>query len=332
MKNGLDAGYRIPPATSNPTLGNQAIETVAGKLATQQAASHLNQPVTNMLAAKALGLDPETPITQEALDHIRSSAASDYEAIEKAGPIKLDDAFKTAIKGITGRFNTTAAELPSLAKKDIQPIADDLTSKDSVSGGTFLGAVRALRDQADTAFRAGDSSTGTAYKGMARELENAAQRDLSSRGPQYTPMLQAFKVARQKIAMAHSVEDALNPATGNVLAPKLAAALRRGEPLSGNLRTIAEFANSAPKAVQEPTTSPVSHLNLVGEALGALGGGLAHGPVGAAVGTVAYPAARMGAKWWAMHPGQAAALPKDVGVAAPWWAKAAPGAYESTQE
>jgi hypothetical protein len=327
---GMEHGYRVPPSTTNPTLVNQGLETIAGKVATQQAASHLNQQVTNRLAAEALGLDPNVPITEEALQHVRSTAASDYEAIGKAGPIKLDQQFKDGINGIVGRFNQTAAEVPSLANQNLSPLANDLTSKGSLSGNALLGAVRGLRDKADTAFRAGESGTGSAYKGMASQLENAAERDLSSRGPQYTGLVQAFRTARQKIAIAHTVEDAMNPGTGNVIAPKLAAASRRGEPLSGKLQVIADFANSVPKAVQEPLTSPISHLNLVGEMLGGMGGAMAHGPIGAAFGTVAYPAARMGSKAYLLSGvGQKAALPAaEEAARAPWWVRTIPGAYE----
>lgn len=333
VRTGLEHGYRIPPATTNPSLINQGLETIAGKVATQQAASHLNQQVTNRLASEALGLDPNVPLTEEALQHVRASAANDYEAIGKAGPIKLDQQFKDSINGIVGRFNKTAAELPSLANNDLSPLATELISKGSLSGDALLGAVRGLRDRADTAFRAGESGTGTAYKSMARELENAAERDLSNKGPKYSNLVQAFKTARQRIAVAHTVEDAMNPGTGNIVAPKLAAALRRGEPLSGKLRVIADFANSAPKAVQEPLTSPISHLNLIGEMLGGMGGAMAHGPLGAALGTMAYPAARMGAKAYLLGPGQKTALPATEEISrAPWWIRTIPGAYEGSNQ
>src|SRR6185312_12903943 len=82
-------------------------------------------------------------------------------------------------------------------------------------------------------------------------------------GPEYQGVVNAFRGARQQIAITHSVEDAFNPATGNVIAPKLATALKNGVPLSGPLRTIAEFSNSfKPAVTAEPNSSPVSHLDI----------------------------------------------------------------------
>jgi hypothetical protein len=335
VKNGMDEGYKVPPSTTNPTIVNKTLETVSGKLATQNAASQANQSITNRLAARSLGLNEDLPITEASLNAVRSEAAKDYQAIGQAGPIQLDQAFKDRIQSIVSQFNKTAEEVPSLANEDLEPVATDLLSKDQLSGNAVLGAVKGLRNKADMAFRQGDGSTGMAYKSMASEMEGAVDRDLSGRGPQFEELVNSFRDARQKIAIAHTVEDAMNPGTGNILAPKLAAALRRGEPLSGPLRTIAEFANSVPKAVQEPTSSGVSHLQAAIPTLSAIGEAAVHGVgPGTAAAAVAYPAARAGTRWWLMGPGQGTVIPKAAATTmeAPWWFKAAPGAVAGAQE
>lgn len=301
--NGIEGdrpGYVIPPSTASPTAFNQSVESVAGKLAMQQHASLANQSVTNALAKAALGVDQRVPLTAELPGQIRAAASEGYKAIGALPKIALGDAFKGRIGSILDEFNATASELPTLAPKDLQPIAEDLTSKDGISGKAALGAMRALRDRASAAFRAGDAGTGTAYRQMSGALEDAIDDDLSTRGPEYSDTLKNFRTARQKIAIAHTVEDAMNPATGNVVAPKLAAALRRGEPLSGPLRTAAEFANAAPRAVQEPTSSlGVSHLNAVWPALMGTAGAAAHGlegGIGGVAAGVGVPLVRMAAQ------------------------------------
>lgn len=331
VRNGMERGYRIPPATTNPTLLNKGIETLGGKLATQQAASWANQQVTNSLAAEALGLDPNVPLTPAATQAARSDAAQAYQAIDKIPKISLDPKFKAAIGAISGKFNKLAEEVPTLASKDLQPVAEDLAKKDSISGSAALGAIRSLRDKADAAFRAGNGTEGTAYKQMARELENAVDRGLSDLDSSNKDLVQGFRTARQRIAVAHEIEDAMNPGTGNVIAQKLGRSLSKGSPLTGPLRTIAEFANAAPKAVGEPLTSPVHHLNLAGEMLGGGLGALAHGPIGAAIGTAAYPAARAAAKWAALNPGQALAIPTETNIGANLL-RGVPGLYEGAQE
>lgn len=335
VNNGVKEGYKIPPSTTNPTATNKVLETVAGKVATQQAASAANQQVTNRLAARALGLNEDLPITEGSLNAVRAEAAKDYQAIGKVPSIALDQSFKDRIQGVVAQFNKTAQELPSLANKDLDPVATDLLSKNQLSGSAVLGAVKGLRNKAEVAFRGGDGSTGTAYKSMANELEGAVDRDLSTRGPEFADTVNAFRDARQKIAMAHTVEDAMNPGSGNIQAAKLAAALRRGEPLSGPLRTIAEFGNAAPKAVAEPTSSNISHLDAAIPALSAIAeaahGGVGPGTIAAAA---AYPATRAAAKWWLLGPGQSAAIPKvgAVSKGAPWWLESAPGAAAGAQE
>lgn len=306
---GMKEGYVVPPSTTNPTLTNQTLETVSGKVATQQAASAKNQAVTNSLAKRALGISPDQPITPDALAAIRSSAAKDYQAISQAGTISMDDAFKTQVQGVLSKFNKTAEEMPSLANKDIEPVAQDLLGKSEFSADALLGAVKGLRNKADMAFRTGDGSTGSAYKQLAGAVEDSIDRNLSSRSDVDPGLVDNFRSARQRIAMSHTVEDALNPATGNVIASKLAGAVKRGEPLSGDLATIGNFAASVPKAVKEPLDSNISHLGMavpfMTETAGALAGHPGLGLMGLGV-----PAARMASRAYLLGPGQKAALPE----------------------
>ena len=71
-------------------------------------------------------------------------------------------------------------------------------------------------------------------------------------------MLNKFREARQLIAKTYSVEKALNPATGTVNAANLAAQLKKGKPLSTELKDIAEFNLQFPKATQ--TTEAMGSL------------------------------------------------------------------------
>lgn len=339
VRKGISEGYRVPPATTNPTFANRALETASGKIATQQAAASANQSVTNRLAAQALGLNPEVPLTKSAIQSVRATAAQDYAAIGNVPKIPLDDTFTQQIQSIVSQFNKTAEEIPSLANKDLDPVASELSTTPQLSGQAALGAIRGLRNKAETAFRAGDGGTGSAYKQMANALEDAVDRGISSQGPEYQGVVDAFRTARQRIAIAHSVEDAFNPSTGNVIAPKLGTALKNGEPLSGHLRTIAEFSNSfKPAVTAEPNSSPVSHLDIAIPVLSAgaemAARGHSMGSIAGAVGAAAaYPAARGAARWYLMGPGQKAALSiaKDTSQA-PWWWRAAPAATEASQE
>lgn len=336
IRNGLAVGYRAPPATTNPTMLNKGVETVAGKIATQQAVSAANQPITNRLAAQALGLNPSSPLTLGAIQAVRSEAAQDYAAIGGIAKIPMDEVFKSKIQSIMGQFNKTAEELPSLGSKDLEPVASELTGADQLSGQAALGAIRGLRNKADMAFRSGDGGSGSAYKQMANALEDAIDRGASSLGPQYEGTVNAFRGARQQMAISHSVEDAFNPATGNVVAPKLGRALNNGEPLSGPLKTIAEFSNSFKAPVTaEPNSSPVSHLDVLGPLItgGMEAAGKGEIGPGTLAAALAYPAARMGAKALVTGPMQKLALPGAKKIANPnFWAGAGAALEDKAQQ
>lgn len=306
IKNGQAAGYVVPPATKNPTTSNRVLESISGKIATQQMASLKNQSVTNALAKDALGLNREAPLTPDVISQIKSQASNDYEAIRDAGTIKMSKSVKDGIQSTVKKFNSTADEIPSLADKDLQPIADELTSKDQFSANALLGAIRSLRTKADMAFREGNGGTGHAYKQMAGHLEDAIDTDLGSRGEEFKDLVDNFRDARRRIAVANTVGDALNQSTGNVIAPKLATALKKGAPLNGPLRTIAEFAQSAPFATKEPTSSPVSHLDMAVPAATALFGKSMSEKVSGFALPVARNAAR---KYLLSKAGQSAATP-----------------------
>jgi len=64
--------------------------------------------------------------------------------------------------------------------------------------------------------------------------------------------MQRFRQARQTIAQSHDVESALDPVTRQVSGPKLSALLTEGQPLSGQLRKIAEVSGAFPMSVKDP--------------------------------------------------------------------------------
>lgn len=85
-------------------------------------------------------------------------------------------------------------------------------------------------------------------------------------------LLQRFRSARQSLAKIHSVEDALKAGKGQaVSAANLGKQLRKGAPLSGNLKTIAESAENFPRAFQDldkiRNSGPLSMLPTYGGGL-----------------------------------------------------------------
>jgi hypothetical protein len=101
-----------------------------------------------------------------------------------------------------------------------------------------------------------------AAKSLANSIE--AQLETYAKSLGRNDLVEEMAKARQLIAKTHSVEKAMNPASGNIDARQLAKQLAKGKPLSAELKQAAEFAARFPKAAQAvegmgslPQTSPL---------------------------------------------------------------------------
>lgn len=311
VQNAQKQGYVVPPATSNPSMRNQVLETVAGKTSTQQGASAINDEATQNLAKRAFGLNTDAPLTPDSLYSLRSEAGQAYEPIRAAGTITPGPAYKQQLQSVLGKYQGADKSFPGLGKTDLSDIVKTV-DQPTFDAGSAIDATKILRDKADIAFRAGDSGAGNGIKGISNAIETALDQGLQAKGPQYAQTLQNFRDARRTIAQTFTVQDAMNPATGNVSAAKLGAALRNGAPLTGPLRDAALFANAFPKAVQPPTQSHVNHLDMYAPALTAiLGNTWAEKAAGLAV-----PLGRKAARMTLFSPfGQAGAIPRAAAPA-----------------
>lgn len=256
------AGYVLPPTQARPSLLNRTMEGFAGKITTAQNASAKNQTVTDDLAARALGLPPGTKATPQVLEQVRAAAGQAYGAVKSTGMVNAGQPYETAIDAIVAPLKKAAAGFP---KAKPNPLIEEI---ESLKSGAFdadaaVEKVKELRDLATSAYGKQDKAAGKAYKAAAGAIEDALERHLQAIGasPQ---VLDDFRSARQLIAKTYSVGGASNAATGSVDARKLASQLQRGKPLSGDLKTAAEFAARFPKAAQTvegmgslPQTSPL---------------------------------------------------------------------------
>jgi hypothetical protein len=247
-------GYVVPPSTVNPTIGTAFAESVGGKLATAADASVRNQPVTNSLVRRALGIGDDAAINRNALIAIRKSASDAYEKLRGAGEIQADESFAKELGAIAQKYQGASKDFPELAKGEVTDAVASVT-KERFSTDSALDAISILRDKSDKAYRGGDNALGSAYKKIAKAMESQIERHLAAQGKESSAMLDAYREARRLIAKTYSVDKALNDATGNVSAAKLANQLGKGEPLSGELETAARFGKAFPKAAREVVDS-----------------------------------------------------------------------------
>lgn len=261
------AGYVVPPSTTNPSLTNKILESIAGKDATAQEAALRNVGVTNSLARRALGLSEDSPLTQEAIEATRSGAGDAYAMLRKIGDVPLDDSAKNALDAVAARYSGNALTEAISGGTDIPKIVNTIKSE-PLNGDNLVDAMGALRDKASSAFASGDKALGNSYRKISDTLEGLIQRSL----PEDSDVLQQFKDARQLIAKTYSVEKAFNPSTGNVSALKLGQQLSKKAPLDTDLLTAGRFGQAFPKASREVVDSgPVRNTDvLLGAGVSAL--------------------------------------------------------------
>jgi hypothetical protein len=274
-----DLGYVIPPSQANPSMLNRFMEGVAGKISTAQNASARNQEITNRLAAKSLGLAEDTIITPQVLTDLRSTAGDAYKNLGMSGQVIADKSYTNALDDIAKPFITAAQGFPDAPPSPVLNLVQSLKSP-SFDASAAVEKVRQLRTAADDAFRSGNTDIGQASKKAAAAIENALEGHLSKTGQ--SDLLTKFRDARQLIAKTYSIEKAANTTTGTIDAKKLAAQLQRGKPLSGELKSIAQFSQAFPKASQAteamgslPQLSPLDYAAglIGGVSTGGLGAG-----------------------------------------------------------
>lgn len=289
VKAATGAGYVIPPTQAKPTLTNRLLEGLSGKITTAQNASAKNAGVTNSLANKALGLADDVKLTPEVLADVRKSAGAAYDAVASSGTITPGAAYNQALDKIVAPALKASQGFPNAKVSPVVELVESLRSP-SFDAGSAVSKIKELRTAADDAFRAGNTDVARASKSAEAALESAIEDHLAVIGN--PKALQEFKDARQLIAKTYSVEKALNGASGNVDARKLAQQLAKGKPLSAELKQAAEFAARFPKANQAvegmgslPQTSPLDWA-----ASGAIGAATSN-PL-ALLGVAARPVAR----------------------------------------
>lgn len=260
------AGYVIPPSQARDSAINKTLEGIAGKTSVSQAASMKNQSITNRLANETIGLAPDVQLTPEVLDTVRKEAGKAYEAVAGLGDF--------AVAG--------GVKLPK--EVGVRSVLDPytMTPSNKVDAGELVRAWKQANADATAYYRAygRDANPETLAKAKgaadtAKKVDEFLSTQLKNAG--LGDMLDALKAARVHIAKTYSIENALNPVTGNVDAKKLAAQLEKGKILSGGLKTSGQFASQFKQAAQMPekmgSTPGFSPLDVVlaGGASAALG-------------------------------------------------------------
>lgn len=290
---GQRAGYVTSPSMVNPTMLNQTIEGIGGKIKTAQRASQLNQPITNELARTAIGA---SDLSTEAIAAVRARANEAYNVLGQSAPFQADDAFRAALRKASSMTKEVAKDFPELRNSEVEQLVNGLSQRPQFGAQPTIEAIKQLRFSGSGNKAAMDPAKkalgGTQMK-VAAALEDLIDRNLERSGNQQ--LLASYRDARTTLAKAYDVEKALNAATGNVDAAKIARLKAKGRPLTGELKQIADFASAFPRNVQTlERVGGVTHFSPLDWAAGGFGAGMGS-PATAAAMALTRPFARAAA-------------------------------------
>lgn len=297
LRAGLEEGYMTTPGSVTPQSKHIMAERMAGKTSLEQLMSVNNQDVTNKLARRAVGIDDTAPLTSENMLAIRNAEyKKGYEPVERLGQVSTDAQYLDDMINIESKYTGPEKSFPGAAPDEVTKLLKTFTvgkfdAKDAVQ------VMRRLKEEARANFTKGDTAVAKAQADIAKALENQIERSLAAAPtPNAATLLEQFRLSRQRMAISHSIEDAIREGSGSVEAKKLAKALQDGKYLSDELKTAAQFSNVFPRVSTPPSTigtpaagtmmgTPVSGFGgLIGGGLGYLAGDATGMSVGTAAG------------------------------------------------
>lgn len=297
LKKAQGAGYAASPADAGRM---SVLEGMTGKPYSQQRISVFNDANTARLMRQELGLPKDAPLTVSTMQSVRDAAyKSGYEPLKKSG-LQINGIDRAFINDVTDmtripnriRQNFPDAKLVASSEK-IQNLRNSIIEPkwDIDAGMEYIRHLRAEATQNLKPLAQADPdryALGHAQRAAADALEGLIERQAPRN------LVSDFRAARTKIAKTHSIEDAMNDAAGTVSARELAKLKDRGIPLTGNLKTAADFAEAFPKSNQNPATFggsvPWTRVDALTAMLAGGGGAAAFGAPGAAL--AALPLAR----------------------------------------
>ena len=272
VRSAQQEGYLVTPGSVTPSSQNVIAERLGGKTRVQQEFAARNQEVTDRLARRALGLPENAPLERATTQQIRRDEFQrGYEPLNRIGAVRTDQDFNTALDDVLQAYTGPGRSFPGAIP---QPVVDLVRSYrvGQFNSADAIQATRTLRDQGNSNIARGDNALGLAQRAISNALEDQIERSLQQVGnPNAQAMLDQFRASRQRMAVSHSVEDAIVEGGGSVNARKLANDLQTGgRYFAGDLDLIARFAN-----ISRPVTTPPGTQGTPGA--GALLGGTAAG-------------------------------------------------------
>lgn len=291
LKAGQAEGMVIPPSAGGGGWINDRLESIAGKAALKQEAQMRNAESIRKLAARSVGLNPDDAITPQALRGVRDAAGKvGYAPIDRMGAVNWTPEYVDALESISKRLGKSNARVASLRNPEVQQLVDELNIG-QMTGKELNELIKDLREvgnkAANTAYGTSPAARtlGKAQVEASKALEDLATQNLIAQGRQ--DLIPAMRQARETIAKAHTVEKALNPATGGISPKPFADRVRKGLPITGEQRTIGEFSAAFPQFVRESEMVPTPGVSALEAAAAPIMAGIGSAASGSPAGLIA---------------------------------------------
>ena len=285
-------GFVVTPGSLTPTGANVIKERIAGKTYLEQLASIKNQQMADKVARRAVGLTENSALTPEAMKSIRTAEyAKGYEPIKNLGNIVADNVYLDDLANIQSKYTGPSKSFPEAVPDEVGKLISRY-QVEKFDAADAVDVIKNLREQASGNFRKGENALAKSQLDISTALEGQIARNLEASGdPKLANLLEQFKASRQRMAISHTIEDAIRVGSGSVDAKKLSRDIQNDKYMTGDLKTIAEFANTFPRVNVPPSTIGTPGAGTVlGRSLsgaGAFTGAVVGGGPGAFIGAIA---------------------------------------------
>jgi hypothetical protein len=198
-----------------------------------------------------------------------------YVPIKNLGNIAADNAYLDDLANIEAKYTGPSKSFPEAVPDEVGKLISKYMV-DKFDAADAVDVIKNLREQASANFRKGENALAKSQLDISTALEGQIARTLeTSSDPKLANLLEQFKTSRQRMAISHTVEDAIRVGSGSVDAKKLGRDIQNDKYMTGDLKTVAEFANTFPRVNAPATTigTPGAGSVLGRSFSGALGAG-----------------------------------------------------------
>ena len=248
-------GFVVTPGSLTPTGANVVKERIAGKTHLEQLGSIKNQQMADKVARRAVGLPENAPLTPESMKDIRAAEyTKGYAPIKNLGNIVADTVYLDDLANIQSKYTGPSKSFPEAVPDEVGNLIKKY-SVEKFDAADAVDVIKNLREQASGNFRKGENALAKSQLDISTALEGQIARNLEASGdPKLVNLLEQFKTSRQRMAISHTIEDAIRVGSGSVDAKKLGRDIQNDKFMTGDLKTIAEFANTFPRVNVPPST------------------------------------------------------------------------------